>query len=191
MRTKKTKKPIKETLVTMGIGACLATLLIIGGQLFLQTYELRSPIVFQTPVVKRTVISPLPSPSVEVSPMPQISPTTAVTPKKPIPTKVTPKKQAAITIGPKSYIIDKIKAVFGKDGDVAVQVAMAESNLRYNAQNSCCSGLFQIHRVHAKKYEGKDIMDVDTNIEVAHEIFLASGWAPWEVCTKHVVNCGI
>lgn len=185
--TRRTKRHVKELSIAAGIGALLMLGVSSAASWYHETYstEVRSPIILQNPVVieKRPTI-------------PTIAPTRTVTPfLSPSPTP-TPRRRSGIiksvdaseriTTGPEQYIIDKIHAVFGKDGETAVKVARAESGLRYNAQNACCAGLFQIHRIHKAKYEGENIYDVDTNIRVAYEIFKAQGWGPWEVCQLSV-----
>jgi hypothetical protein len=66
----------------------------------------------------------------------------------------------------------------------ALAIAKAESGLRCNATNnntnkSKDSGLFQINSIHKAKYQGKDIFDCKTNIDVAYQIYQSSGWNPW------------
>lgn len=76
--------------------------------------------------------------------------------------------------------------ICAKDWDckTAIAVAKAESGLRCNATNlnnnkSVDSGLYQINSVHKAKYQGKDIFDCQTNIEIAYQIYKAQSWNPW------------
>lgn len=173
----------KTTVVALSLGVTLGAGLVLSTQWFNRNYIIQSPVKIQF----QSIIRNRPSPATIEN--------KAVKPSKAIPTPSQAQKQSfliesayaqekGITTGPESYIVDKIMTTFGKNGEVAVAVARAESGLRYNAQNSCCAGIFQIHRVHKAKYEGEDIYDVDTNIRVAYEIFKAQGWQPWEAYTN-------
>ena len=66
------------------------------------------------------------------------------------------------------------------DVPTAVAVAKGESSFNTKASNSCCQGLWQIHRTaHAdkiKKYGGVEkLNDPVVNAKIAHEIFQAAG----------------
>ncbi len=73
-------------------------------------------------------------------------------------------------------IEDKIKAKFGKDGDLAVKVATCESGLNPKAKNKTSSarGLFQIMQSWHKINE-KWLLNPDINIEVAYKLYQESG----------------
>lgn len=98
----------------------------------------------------------------------------------------------------KTQIIAKIHEVFGEDGDMAVSVAIAESDLNPTAVNGQDShrgctgsiGLFQVGCLHMSE-NPEALKDIDTNIRVAYTIFKESGWKPWGVCTNGSVNCGL
>lgn len=184
----KTKKPMnniwKERLLAAGIGAAIMLVVYSGVTYWLNnnTIRLQSPIVIE----KKHIIEPKPTNKPQVSPAPLQSPTSA--PKVKSGLHIIPQVQAAeitpTVIGPKEYIIDKIHAVFGDAGDVAVAVARCESGLRsnaigYNTNGSFDSGVFQINSIHKAKYEGRNILDVDVNIDVAYEIYKAQGFNPW------------
>lgn len=81
-----------------------------------------------------------------------------------------------------SYIL----AVFGKDGEMALAIAMAESRLSPTATNwndarytGCPSyGIFQINRCDQRLYDWK------YNVQEAHKMFHARGWLPWTCFTN-------
>lgn len=91
----------KEYGLTIMIGVCAGAILVLSLQYFIKNYEVRSPIVFQNPVVKRILISPLPTGIQVISPLPQKEATKSgklVTPtKKPIKRSFVPQVQAAET----------------------------------------------------------------------------------------------
>ena len=77
-------------------------------------------------------------------------------------------------------IEDKICAVFKEDCGTAVRVARCESGLNPKAKNKTSSarGLFQImSSVHQVKETW--LYDADVNINIAHKLYLSSGWNPW------------
>jgi hypothetical protein len=86
-------------------------------------------------------------------------------------------------------IEDKIRRVFGKDADMAVAIAKAESGLneksvsKPNRNGSIDRGIFQINSVHLWRVGGDSskLLDRDTNIAVAYEIFKEQNWIPWTV----------
>lgn len=176
MENKRTR--IAVTLVGMFIFANLYHMTLV----WFETNTLQSPIVFRKPYRDRFV-SPVPS-GVIVTPL--VSPKKAVvTPK--VTLTPTPKKKAQINGADKDYVVAKIREVFGKDGDVAVAVALAENTSMQPdrwSYSGCCVGIFQIHTVHIAKFGGRSMTDVDANIEVAHEIYMAQGWSPWEAFTN-------
>lgn len=104
-----------------------------------------------------------------------------------------------MVIGPRSYIEELIESVFGEEADTAKKVAFAESGMRHDAISwtGCCVGVFQIHE-YAHRYKipattREDriewLKDVENNIKTAKQIYDTSGWYPWEVCTKEIINC--
>lgn len=63
----------------------------------------------------------------------------------------------------------------------AVAIAQAESGLVPDVYNgSCCTGLWQIHRVNMPMEDAKDPAK---NAAKAFEMWQRSGWRPWEVYT--------
>lgn len=79
-----------------------------------------------------------------------------------------------------------IRYVFGKDANIALAVARAESGMRCDAQginkgtNSLDAGLFQINSVHLRKgWKVVDLMDCHKNTDYAFEIQQGSGWQAW------------
>lgn len=177
---------MKELGLAFGIGFAVALTIFSGVGYWLDrnTVDLRSPIVIE----KKHVIEPKPTNKPQVSPAPSQSPTKA--PSKSSGLHIIPKVQAAettaIVMGPKEYIIDKIMATFGKDGNTALAVARCESGLRYNAighntNGSTDSGIFQLNSVHFRRWGDADILDVDLNIKIAHDIYMEQGFRPW-VC---------
>jgi lysozyme-like protein/replisome organiser protein len=101
-----------------------------------------------------------------------------------------PVRMRAVYLPSQEEIVEKIKAVFGIDADMAVAIGRCESGLRADAighnANSIDQGIFQINSVHAAKYAGEDIFNPDVNIRVAYQIFKASGWGAW---TTYHNNC--
>jgi hypothetical protein len=92
------------------------------------------------------------------------------------------KPKAAKVVNP--TMIESLICKKDWDCNTAVAIAKAESGLRCNAINtnnnkSVDSGLFQINSVHKAKYQGKNIFDCETNIEVAYQIYKNQGWSPW------------
>jgi hypothetical protein len=86
----------------------------------------------------------------------------------------------------KLEIESKVVEKFGIFAQQALNIIECESNFNVNALNttSGSSGLFQIiPRWHEDKIAGRDIMNVDVNIDVAYQIFNEQGWNPWE-CNK-------
>ena len=85
-------------------------------------------------------------------------------------------------------IEDKIRAVFGKDGDLAVRVAKCESGLNPKAKNSTSSarGLFQIMQSW-HKIDQKWLFNEDVNIQVAYKLYQESGnsFSPHWDASKH------
>lgn len=174
---------LKEKLLMVGVGFALALVFYSGVGYWLSNHiiTIQSPIIIES----KKIIDPIPTHTLTPSPAPTESK------KKPVNTKgsmlqLIPQVHAEepMTIGPKEYIIDKIMAVFGEDGKTAVAVARCESGLRYNAVNhntngSTDYGIFQINSIHKAKYEGRNIFDVDTNIDVAYQIYKAQGFSPW------------
>jgi hypothetical protein len=82
-------------------------------------------------------------------------------------------------------IEQKIRETFGDQADEAIKVARCESNLRPDAMNpnSTATGLFQIMAsVHGVRRDW--LTNPDVNIEIAKELYDASGWNPWNA-SKH------
>lgn len=79
-------------------------------------------------------------------------------------------------------IEEKIQKKFPECPEVMIAIAKAESNLdpkaiNINTNKSIDIGLFQINSVHDK--EQLKLFDVDTNIEVAREIYEKQGLQAW------------
>jgi len=82
-------------------------------------------------------------------------------------------------------IEQKIKYVFGKDGDLMIKVASCESGLNPKAENpnSSATGLFQIlSQLHQVKKQW--LYNEDVNIAIAKQMFDASGTNPWKSSKK-------
>ena len=91
-----------------------------------------------------------------------------------------------------------IKQVFGKDAQVALAVAYAESGRRCNAVGDghitfesggqlygASYGVFQIRHLKGRP-SPEQLLDCKTNIDYAFKLFQSSGWYPWSVCKKKV-----
>ena len=93
---------------------------------------------------------------------------------------------------PEAYtdIKDEIQAVFEADSDIALKVAVCESNLDPNVVNWSDAlitgmpsmGVFQINAPYDEKY-----FDYKYNIQVAYEMFSRRGWQPWSCYTKGLI----
>lgn len=69
---------------------------------------------------------------------------------------------------------------------MAEAVCMAESHCRpeavgYNQDGSRDYGIFQINSIHAGRVNGnvQMLLDPETNVRVAAEIYREQGWTPW------------
>lgn len=77
-------------------------------------------------------------------------------------------------------IQEKICAVFTEDCKTALKVAKCESGFNPKAKNkqSSARGLFQImSSVHQVKEAW--LFNPDTNIQIAHDLYIRQGWGPW------------
>lgn len=80
----------------------------------------------------------------------------------------------------------------GETGVIAVAVALQESSGNTSIRNACCTGLFQIHKVHAgingtSKNEAEfrnQLENPVTNVTIAKTIYDKEGWDPWEAYTS-------
>jgi len=87
-------------------------------------------------------------------------------------------------------IEDKIREAFPENADLMLAIAKAESNLIPDAinetdeHNGCLGsfGLFQVGCVHTDDTEA--LLDVDTNIEYAKEVYEKQGLTAWGVYTS-------
>lgn len=87
-------------------------------------------------------------------------------------------------------IEEKIIQVFGEYGKQAIAVVDCESGFDPDAFNmSGAKGLFQLMPVHEWRANGNSLFDVDTNIDVAYQIYSekdeygnSQGWNPWKGC---------
>lgn len=117
---------------------------------------------------------------VEATPTPTVTPTKAPTPTptKP-PVIATPTPQAPVVAGSdaKAYLYQ----VFGDQAEVAHGVAMAESGFNCKAHSPTNdAGILQVNLTyHTPKFAGRNPYDCFANIDVAYQIYLASGWSAW------------
>jgi len=70
-----------------------------------------------------------------------------------------------------------------------IDIAYAESGLRWNAENlntngTRDTGIFQINDVHTKRYGSAFKTDWRENINVAYKIYKQSGFGPWVAARK-------
>lgn len=89
---------------------------------------------------------------------------------------------------------DLFDKYFGEEADIARAVAMAESKMNSQAINhsdghGVCRGSFgtmQIACIHTERFgvELKDLLDEETNIRIASEIWKEQGWTPWGAYTS-------
>lgn len=64
----------------------------------------------------------------------------------------------------------------------AIEIIQCESSGNPNAENSCCTGLFQIHETHG--HTRAQLRDPRYNATVALQLWRRSGWQPWECHTR-------
>lgn len=107
----------------------------------------------------------------------------------PVPQKVhaktvTPTVTPTPTLDP---ISSKIKEVFGKYADQAIEIAKCESSLNPSAvgDGGRSIGLFQIHKGWQRIENDRFLFDLDLNTRIAHKIFTDSGssWKLWS-CSR-------
>lgn len=93
-------------------------------------------------------------------------------------------------------VVEIIKKHFGKDAEKAIDCFRSESGLRAEAINTANRngtvdrGVAQINSVHCGKIQGDcatALLDAETNIKVAKQIFDRSGFNPWygKSCRKY------
>jgi hypothetical protein len=79
-----------------------------------------------------------------------------------------------------------IREVFGPLGaaEKAVSVAICESGMNPGADSGTYKGLFQLgpHLEGTVAFYGGNWFDPLTNAQVARDLYLQSGWAPWPHC---------
>jgi len=93
---------------------------------------------------------------------------------------------------PKNSLEVLIKKYFGKDWQVAYEIANKESGLNPKAINnknkdgSMDIGLFQINSIHADYVDGdlKRLLEPEVNTAVAYKIYQKQGWCPWVAAKK-------
>lgn len=84
-------------------------------------------------------------------------------------------------------IEQKIKHVFGEDGEDAIRVFKCESGLQskcndgLNSNGSVDCGIAQINSIHG--VPRRFLLNEDVSLQVAKQIFDQQGWNPW-VCKK-------
>ena len=134
---------------------------------------------FQNPIQNFIIIDPLPQSQYIVNMVPQSE-------IQKISDRLFPKAKAAELKPVEMTTEQYIRYVFGKDANVALAVARAESGMRCDAQginkgtNSLDAGVFQINSVHLRKgWKVVDLMNCHKNIEYAREIQQGSGWQAW------------
>lgn len=97
--------------------------------------------------------------------------------------------ESSIKVAP-PHIEAEIRAVFGKDADVALRIIACESSFNPKAINwndalitgMPSQGLFQINAPYNER-----LFEVDYNIQVAYEMFLRRSWFPWSCFTKRLI----
>jgi len=90
---------------------------------------------------------------------------------------------------PQTDVEGLIRAAWPDDSeDEAVRIATRESRLQPGARNSCCFGLFQIHFQAHRGWladmgvtSSSQLLDAQTNINVALALYQAAGWQPWHL----------
>ncbi len=105
---------------------------------------------------------------------------------KPPPTTAPPPPPEPPRVWGESEVVQLIRDVFPDDiEEKALAIAYRESHFDPNAQNFCCTGLFQIYgSVHVKLinslgFSVDQLTDPLVNCVVAYALYQRSGWAPW------------
>ena len=73
------------------------------------------------------------------------------------------------------------------DCETAQRIARCESGLDPWARGSLGEiGLFQLHPIHQARVGGdlSLLFDPEINTEIAHDLYVASGWGPWRACSR-------
>lgn len=181
-------------LVSMWLGMSTYAL----GQYVAENYQFQSPIVFQSPVIKK-IHSPIPldynitldkeeiekykkRPTSTIAPSPTSTPTPTLAPVK--------KSQAS------DQEIMQMIVSYDWDDSIAVRVAKSENfwNLtksfdcartNVNKNGSVDYGIFQINSIHEQRLKKlgmtmEDMKDCKKNIAYAYEwLYSYQGWTPW------------
>lgn len=147
---------------------------------FLRTYTIRTPIIIQSPLVKK-----------EVKKTPKSKPTTRRLIKQ---VEAASSEASEATEGQREYVeseaLTAIKKHFGDEWKMAVAIATPESGMdcskrsyQMNTDGTYDHGLFQINDIHLSKLqEGESIYDCDVNARMAKEIRDSwHGWHAWSV----------
>lgn len=68
----------------------------------------------------------------------------------------------------------------------ALHVAQCESTMNPRAYAAGNHGLMQINGIHAHQVGGnvEALYDAETNLRVAHSLWLRQGWGPWAHCGR-------
>ena len=155
--------------------------------------ELCIPAGAQAPAqtVAETAPPEAPTPPTEAAPQPAVAaaPETTSPPPPPPP----PPPAPVVTDAPRSVATtDEVQAMIREiwPDDIeerALQIAYNEAKWRPDLNNWCCYGVFALYFKYVPADlkaaygvdEPADLYDARTNISIAYQIYLRSGWAPW------------
>lgn len=117
----------------------------------------------------------------------------AVRPAAPVPVAAVPAVRVApavvVPLGQTEGVEAVIRDVWPDDlEDRAVAIATRESRLQPGVRNACCWGLMQIHWKAHRSWlaqfgvtSPEQLLDARTNAEMAYQLYLIDGWAPWSL----------
>lgn len=68
----------------------------------------------------------------------------------------------------------------------AERIMLCESGGRAWEVNNGNYGLLQINQVHSVRVNGnlQALLDPETNIAIAYQLYQESGWQPWRICSQ-------
>ena len=122
-----------------------------------------------------------------------VAPVATPVSKQPATTKPPAATPSVVAVVARSYSGAEVEAIIRQVWpdeleDEALRIAIRESNLKPNAKNWCCSGLFQLYfNVHQSWLasigvtSATQLLDPTVNTNAAMALYLrAGGWGPWQ-----------
>jgi hypothetical protein len=177
-------KPMGGLILTGVFGALLwlSAILLISLDGFFDRHEftLQTPVVLQMPLVVTAIASELGA-SPSAMPEPTQTPLAKKGDQEPASTNAARSEDPVEQAGSGSNVVSMIREVFGKDADMAIAIAKAESGLDCTKiSDTNDHGLFQINpRWHHARFGGASYYNCWANAMVAKQIFDQYGWTQW------------